>query len=174
MSTSSLSAVAAHHSAGRTRARAFVITVSDTRSLADDRSGDRIAALLEAAGQSVAGREVVRDEARAIAERVARAAGDAAVDLVLVTGGTGVAPRDVTPEAIAPLLDRRLDGFGELFRMLSFEEIGPAAMLSRACAGLIGATPVFVLPGSTAAVEMALSRLILPELGHLLALAAPR
>ncbi len=168
------SSVSAHRNAGRTQARAFVLTVSDTRSLADDRSGDRIAALLAAAGHIVAGREVVRDEAAAIAGRVARVAGDAAIDVVLVTGGTGVAPRDVTPEAIAPLFDRRLEGFGELFRMLSFEEIGPAAMLSRACAGLVGATPVFVLPGSTAAVELALGRLILPELGHLVALAAPR
>ena len=89
-------------------------------------------------------------------------------DAVLVTGGTGVSPRDLTVEALAPLFDRTLDGFGELFRMLSYAEIGAAAMLSRACAGLVGQVPVFLIPGSPSAIRLAVERLILPELGHLL------
>jgi molybdenum cofactor biosynthesis protein B len=144
-----------------------VITVSDTRTLADDSGGALVCELLEAAGHEVALREIVKDEREAIRAALARALASADCAAVVLTGGTGISPRDVTPEAVEPLLERALPGFGELFRQLSFAEIGAAAMLSRALAGLARGKPVFALPGSRAAVRLALDRLILPELGHL-------
>jgi molybdenum cofactor biosynthesis protein B len=144
-----------------------VITVSDTRSLADDTGGALVCELLEAAGHRVALRELVTDDAGAIRAALERALASAGCAAVVLTGGTGIAPRDVTPEAIGPLLDRLLPGFGELFRQLSFADIGSAALLSRAFGGLARGKPVFALPGSRAAVRLALERLILPELGHL-------
>ena len=146
-----------------------VLTVSDTRTAATDRGGPRVRALVEAAGHHVVESAIVRDAVEAIraAVRAALARGDC--DVVVLTGGTGVAPRDVTPEAVASLLERPLDGLGELFRALSFQEIGAAAMLSRATAGTIGPRALFALPGSPAAVELAITRLVLPEIGHLLA-----
>jgi molybdenum cofactor biosynthesis protein B len=147
--------------------RCAVLTVSDSRTAADDTSGDSIAEALRAAGHEVAERGIVRDDAAAIAQAVRRGIERSDVDAVIVTGGTGVSPRDVTPEAVAPLLDKVLHGFGELFRALSFEEIGAAAMLSRALAGTAGGTAVYVLPGSRGAVKLGMQRLILPELGHL-------
>jgi molybdenum cofactor biosynthesis protein B len=147
----------------------WVLTVSDTRSLEDDAGGALVAGRLEAAGHTVVGRAVVKDEAAAIERAVREALGRNDVRAVIVTGGTGVAPRDVTPEAVTPLLDRVIPGFGELFRMLSWQEIGSAALLSRARAGLAGGRVVFVLPGSRGALRLALDALILPELGHLAA-----
>ncbi len=144
-----------------------VITVSDTRTLDDDTGGALVVRLLEEAGHRVAGREIVPDDVDAIRSALEGLLARPETRAVVLTGGTGVAPRDVTPEAITPLLDRALPGFGELFRMLSFEEIGPAAMLSRATAGLIGERVVFALPGSRGALRTALEKLILPELGHL-------
>jgi molybdopterin adenylyltransferase len=144
-----------------------VITVSDTRSLADDTGGALIVELLEAAGHRVALRELVKDDASEIRAALERALASPDCRAVILTGGTGVAPRDVTPEAIEGSLARPLPGFGELFRQLSFAEIGSAAMLSRAVGGLARGKPVFALPGSRAAVRLALERLILPELGHL-------
>jgi molybdenum cofactor biosynthesis protein B len=141
-----------------------VIVVSTTRTTATDVSGARIAELFTAAGHVVGSRSVVDDDADAIRAAIAALGG---AQVVVLTGGTGVAPRDVTPEAVEPLYTRRLDGFGELFRLLSFEDVGSSAWLSRASAGLVGSTAVFVLPGSTAACELAVTRLILPELGHL-------
>jgi molybdopterin adenylyltransferase len=142
----------------------FVLTISDTRTAETDASGDAIAAALAGAGHIVAGRQIVKDDPSAVREVVAAQAGR--VDTVITTGGTGITSRDSTYEAIAGLLDKRLEGFGELFRMLSYEEIGSAAMLSRACAGTIGRAAVFALPGSEHAVRLAMSKLILPELGH--------
>ena len=144
-----------------------VITVSDTRTEADDTGGALLVELLEKAGHRVVGRAIVRDEIEAI-----RAAVDAAimrddVRVVLLTGGTGIAPRDVTPEALIPLLDRQIPGFGELFRALSYAEIGSAAMLSRALAGIARGRLVVGLPGSRAAIRLALEKLLLPELPHL-------
>jgi len=144
-----------------------VITVSDTRTEADDTGGALLVELLEKAGHRVVGRAIVRDEVEAI-----RAAVDAAimrddVRAVLLTGGTGIAPRDVTPEALIPLLDRQVPGFGELFRALSYAEIGSAAMLSRALAGIARGRLVVGLPGSRAAIRLALEKLLLPELPHL-------
>jgi molybdenum cofactor biosynthesis protein B len=155
--------------AGRPRLAFVVLTVSDTRSAATDRSGSRLAELVEAAGHGVAGRSIVRDEVEAIRAAARAALDDPAVDVVLTTGGTGVAPRDVTPEAIAPLLERELPGFGERFRALSWERIGAAAMLSRALGGVARGKAVFVLPGAPDALELALRELVLPELAHLLA-----
>jgi molybdopterin adenylyltransferase len=154
-----------HRSHAPKRLRVAVITVSDTRTLATDDSGAHIARLLEGAKHEVAAREVVPDDQARVQAALAQALDRA--DAVVLNGGTGISPRDVTIEAVEPLLDKLLPGFGELFRALSFQEIGSAAMLSRATAGVAKGKPVFALPGSPAAVLVAMERLILPELGHL-------
>jgi molybdenum cofactor biosynthesis protein B len=143
----------------------IVLTISDTRTTATDTSGDAIAQTLTGAGHTVVKRGIVRDDPEAVRQLVSAAAAD--VPLVITTGGTGITSRDSTYEAIVTLLDKRLDGFGELFRMLSFDEIGSAAMLSRACAGTIGRAAVFALPGSERAVRLAMEKLVLPEIGHI-------
>jgi molybdenum cofactor biosynthesis protein B len=145
-----------------------VITVSDTRTPESDTGGALLAERVAAAGHGVTARELVRDDVEEIRAAVRRALAREDTRAVLLTGGTGVAPRDVTPEAVRPLFERELPGFGELFRMLSFAEIGPAALLSRACAGLCAGKAIFALPGSRAAIALALDRLVLPELGHVL------
>jgi molybdenum cofactor biosynthesis protein B len=145
-----------------------VVTVSDTRTADDDTSGQRIRALLEEHGHDVAYYRIVRDEPAEIAALVHGA--PAAVEVIICTGGTGVARRDTTYEAITRLLDKEIRGFGELFRMLSYEQIGAAAMLSRATAGVAGRRVLFALPGSTKAVELAMTKLILPQLGHVVGL----
>ncbi len=160
-------APSAHRAYAPESVSCFVLTVSDSRTVESDTSGKRIQEKLEAGGHSVAERQIVSDDVDAIRAAVLHAVARPGVDAAIVTGGTGVSPRDSTPEAIAPIFDRTLDGFGELFRMLSFQEIGAAAMLSRAIAGTIGQTAVFVTPGSRAAVELAMERLILPELAHI-------
>jgi molybdopterin adenylyltransferase len=147
--------------------RCFVITVSDTRTEATDTSGRAIADLLQAAGHVVVGRTLVRDDAELVRGTVERQLANPDVQVIITTGGTGITSRDSTYEAIAGLLQKVLDGFGELFRMLSFEQIGSAAMMSRACAGLVAGRIVVSLPGSEAAVRLAMERLIIPELGHL-------
>jgi molybdenum cofactor biosynthesis protein B len=146
-----------------------VLTVSDTRDEESDRGGGRLVALIEAAGHRMAGRELVRDILHDVRDATQGALGHPTVDVLLVTGGTGVSPRDVTVEAIVPLFDKELAGFGEIFRALSYTEIGPAAMLSRATAGVIGGKAVFLLPGSPAALELAMTKLVIPEIGHLIA-----
>lgn len=155
--------------AGRPELGFALITVSDTRTASNDAGGRRLRELVETAGHRVVAAGIVADERAAIAAALEGALAQAGTDVVLLTGGTGVAPRDVTVEAVAPLLDRELPGFGELFRMLSFAEIGAAAMLSRATAGIARGRPVFLLPGSPAALGLAMERLILPEVAHLLA-----
>lgn len=155
----------AHRRTAPSSVRCFVLTISDTRTEATDTSGDAIAGLLAAAGHVLTGRTIVRDDPEAVREAIAGGRAGAA-QVIITTGGTGITSRDSTYEAIAALLDKRLDGFGELFRMLSYEEIGSAAMLSRACAGTIGRTAVFSLPGSEHAVRLAMTKLILPEIGH--------
>ncbi len=144
-----------------------VITVSDTRTLETDTGGALVVQQLEQAGHPVASREIVADESELISAALARALEADGVRAVIFTGGTGVAPRDVTPESIEPLLDRIVPGFGELFRQLSYADIGSAAILSRALAGLARGRVVFVIPGSRGAVELAMEKLILPEIGHL-------
>ena len=160
------------HGDSSRRARCLVVTVSDTRSLADDPSGDRAASLLLGAGHSVLERRLVRDERESITAVAREAIARTDVDVVVFTGGTGIAQRDVTPEALATELDKLLEGFGEAFRRLSFEEIGPAAILSRAMAGVGGGTLLFALPGSTRAVALGVERLILPVLPHALQIVA--
>ncbi len=147
-----------------------MLTVSDTRTEQTDGSGRRIRELLEGAGHTVAAYEIVKDELDEIRRRVTTLTQAETCRAILITGGTGVAARDVTCEAIDALLDKRLDGFGELFRMLSYEQIGAAAMLSRAVAGTVGRCVVYVMPGSPAAVELAMEKLILPQLGHIASL----
>lgn len=145
-----------------------LITVSDSRTAQTDSGGGRLRELVEAAGQRVASALIVPDEVAAIRSAVEAALAAEGVDLVVLTGGSGVAPRDLTPEAVSPLFEKELPGFGELFRMLSYAEIGPAAMLSRATAGVASGRAIFLLPGSPAALELAMTRLILPEASHLL------
>jgi molybdenum cofactor biosynthesis protein B len=158
-----------HRRAALAKVPTAIVSVSDTRTLETDAGGARIAELLAAAGHPVISREVVRDEPERIRGALERWLRDDAVRAVILTGGTGVAPRDVTPETVEPLLERVVPGFGELFRMLSWQDVGSAALLSRALAGIASGRVVFVLPGSRAAVELALEKLILPELGHLAA-----
>jgi len=160
---------AAHREAGPLSARIAWLTVSDTRRPEDDRSGSTGRGLVERAGHTIADYRIVADEPERIRAVVSGWLAGIDCDAVLISGGTGVSPRDRTPEALAPLLERTLDGFGEIFRVLSFERVGSAALLSRALAGVARGKPLFALPGSPAAVELALERLILPELGHLLA-----
>jgi molybdenum cofactor biosynthesis protein B len=156
-----------HRAAAPASVGCAVITVSDTRTLETDSGGALVAELLEGGGHRVLARRIVPDDAARIREALGGALGEPDCQAVLLTGGTGVAARDVTPEAVRPLLDRELPGFGELFRMLSYEEIGAAALVSRALAGLRGQQLVFALPGSRGAIRLALEKLILPELGHL-------
>ena len=154
---------AAHRKDAPASVRCFVLTISDTRTPATDASGDAIARALEGAGHVIDGRRIVRDDADAVRAAVQGALG---ADVVITTGGTGLASRDGTYEALSAIFDKAIDGFGELFRMLSYEQIGSAAMLSRACAGAIGRTAVFALPGAENAVRLAVDKLILPEIGH--------
>jgi molybdopterin adenylyltransferase len=156
-----------HKVAAPARVRVFVLTVSDTRTDATDTAGAAIIELLKAAGHHVAGKAIEKDEPARVAELVRQQAAIADVDAIITTGGTGLTSRDSTFEAIDALLIKRLPGFGELFRMLSYEEIGSAAMMSRACAGTIGKVVVISLPGSEAAVRLAMTRLVIPELTHL-------
>ncbi len=156
-----------HREAAPRQVGCFVLTVSDSRTPATDRSGKLLREQLEEAGHRLTGAEIVPDEPDRIRAAVQGALAAQGTDVVLVTGGTGVSRRDRTVDAIRPMLERELDGFGELFRALSFREIGPAAMLSRATAGVAGGRAIFVMPGSTEAVKLALNQLILPEIGHL-------
>ena len=144
-----------------------VITVSDTRTSDTDTSGRAIADLLAAAGHVVHGRSILKDEPADVAALVRQLVATGDVDVVITTGGTGITSRDSTFEAVDGLLEKRLPGFGELFRMLSYHEIGAAAMLSRATAGLAGRAVVIALPGSEAAVRLAMEKLVIPELAHL-------
>ena len=144
----------------------FVLTVSDTRTEANDTGGQAIRQLLEANGHSVTGHAIVRDDPAAVVSAVTGWLVDARTRVIITTGGTGITSRDGTFEAIDGLLEKRLTGFGELFRMLSYEQIGAAAMMSRATAGTVKGKAIFVLPGSPEAVKLAMTKLIVPELGH--------
>ncbi len=149
------------------RVRVFVLTVSDTRTDATDTAGLAIIEALEANDHVVAGKAIEKDEPGRVAELVRQQAVIGDVDAIITTGGTGLTSRDSTFEAIDALLTKRLPGFGELFRMLSYQDIGSAAMMSRACAGTIGKIVVIALPGSEKAVRLAMDKLVLPELTHL-------
>ena len=144
-----------------------MLTVSDTRTAATDKSGDAIAELLLASGHTVAGRAIVKDEPAEVLRVVNHQLGNHDVQVVITTGGTGLTSRDSTYEALVTVIDKPLDGFGELFRMLSYQDIGPAAMLSRAVAGATRGKFIAALPGSEGAVRLAMTRLLIPELPHI-------
>ena len=158
---------AEHKADAPSSVRSFIVTISDTRTEDTDTSGRAIADMLTAAGHNIVGRALVKDDAELVRETIVRQLANPDVQAIIATGGTGITSRDSTYEAIGGLLQKRLDGFGELFRMLSYEQIGAAAMMSRACAGLAVGRIIVSLPGSEAAVRLAMERLIVPELGHL-------
>jgi molybdenum cofactor biosynthesis protein B len=141
-----------------------VLTISDSRTLETDKSGACAVELLEAAGHRVAERAIVADDEVKIRQRAKEWIARADIDVVVMTGGTGITGRDVTPEAVAPLITKRIDGFGELFRALSYPDIGAATIQSRCEAGVASGTLVFILPGSTGAVRLALDKIIVPQL----------
>jgi molybdenum cofactor biosynthesis protein B len=164
------SAVAEHKAHAPARVRCVVCTVSDSKTPETDTSGRLIRELLLGAGHEVVSYHVVRDEPSEVHAVIHRACTHPGVQALIFTGGTGIAPRDQTFEAIDALLEKRLPGFGELFRLLSYQEIGSAAMLSRAQAGIRAGRAVFSLPGSPAACRLGVERLILPELSHIVGL----
>jgi len=145
-----------------------IVTVSDTRTPETDTSGQAIADLLRGEGHAVLDQRIVKDDPGMVIETMHDLAKRADVRVIVTTGGTGITSRDSTYEAVTRLLEKELPGFGELFRMLSYPEIGAAAMLTRATAGIIAGRAVFMLPGSEHAVRLALTKLILPELNHVL------
>ena len=144
----------------------FVLTVSDTRTEANDTGGQAVRDLLATNGHTVTGHAIVRDEPEMVTTTLNRWLADEGTQVIITTGGTGITSRDGTFEVVDGMLEKRLTGFGELFRMLSYEQIGPAAMMSRATAGRAHGKAIFVLPGSPDAVRLAMTKLILPELGH--------
>jgi molybdopterin adenylyltransferase len=150
-------------------ARCAIVTLSDTRTAETDKSGQKIRELLEGAGHTVGDYQLIPDDPARLEPLIHQLLANAAIDSVITNGGTGVSRRDQTIGAIEKLVEQPLPGFGELFRMLSYEQIASGAMLSRAIGGIARGKPVFALPGSTKAVELAMTKLILPELGHLLA-----
>ncbi len=157
----------AHRAAAPQQVRCAVVTVSDTRTPETDTSGALIREALERHGYTVVAYQIVPDEPERIGPLLDELAGRGDCDAILINGGTGIARRDTTYEVVAARLEKRLDGFGELFRMLSYQEIGPAAMLSRATAGVYRDRIVALMPGSPNAVRLAMERLLLPELAHL-------
>lgn len=158
-----------HRQEAPSTVRCMVVTVSDTRTPETDKSGALMRELLEEAGYVVVRYEIVKDEYDQIRVMIREAAADDRVEAILFNGGTGIAPRDTTYEAVRDSLDKEMPGFGEIFRYLSFaEDIGPAAILSRAVAGVAGGTAVFSTPGSSGAVKLAMTRIIVPELRHVM------
>ena len=160
------SSTQAHKQSAPTRLRFSVLTISDTRTRETDHSGSLLCEALTAAGHALVSRCIVPDEPLEIAAKVCELSAAESIEVLLLTGGTGISPRDRTPEAVKPLLDIELPGFGELFRMLSYAEIGAATMLSRALAGRRRGVLIFCLPGSQAAVRLAVDKILVPELPH--------
>jgi len=159
--------VGEHKAKGKHSIHCFVVTVSDTRDEATDTSGQLIKSLLTNENHQLAGYRIVKDEPDQIAELLRDALGQKGVEAIIVNGGTGISPRDGTYEVIVKLLEKRLDGFGEIFRFLSYQDIGSAAMMSRAVAGSAQGKVLISLPGSKGAVGLAMEKLILPELRHM-------
>jgi len=157
----------AHRQQSPTVVRCAVITVSDTRTMETDVGGQTIVDMLSAHGHQVVERRIVRDEPGPMRDWLTRLSQRPEVEAILLTGGTGLGSRDQTFETLNQLITKPLPGFGELFRMLSYAEVGAAAMLSRAMGGLLGRTVVLAMPGSPAGVRLAMEKLVLPELGHL-------
>jgi molybdenum cofactor biosynthesis protein B len=158
------------HQGEKASIRVVTLTISDTRTESDDKSGAVLRDLLGAAGFTVVRHAIVPDDPARVRAEIVRAVDDDHVDAVVSTGGTGIAPRDQTYEAVTALLEKTLDGFGEAFRRLSWEEIGPRAVLSRAVAGTYHTAAIFALPGSTNAVRLGVEKLIIPMLPHTAAL----
>lgn len=156
-----------HKAQGPQSVRCAIITVSDTRTLETDTGGQSVIDYLTAAGHSLAHREIIPDEPERMRLLLEALRGRDDVDAILMTGGTGVTSRDQTFETVSGLLDKSLPGYGEIFRMLSFQEIGPAAILSRATGGLMGNKVLLTMPGSPAAVRLAMEKIVIPELPHL-------
>ena len=156
-----------HKATSPASVRCYILTISDTRHALNDTSGLAISELLEGDGHDVSGRAIVRDDPDAIRAALMEQLDASTADVIITTGGTGITSRDSTYEVVCNLLEKRLEGFGELFRMLSYQEIGPSAMMSRACAGTAMGKIVVSLPGSENAVRLAMNKLLLPELGHL-------
>lgn len=155
-----------HRHAAPEHVRVAVVTISDTRTREDDTGGDTIQEMLKEAGHEVTERTIIRDEASRIRTTLVNLLARSNVDAVITTGGTGVSARDTTYEVAERMIDKKLDGFGEIFRLLSYEEIGAAAMLSRAIAGAAGTKFVACLPGSRNGVRLAMEKLIVPEIAH--------
>ena len=156
-----------HEQKGPESLNCAVLTISDTRTEETDDGGKFIAEALNASGHKVQERRIIRDESGEIKRLVSKIAGSGELHLIITTGGTGIASRDNTIQTLTPLMDKTMEGFGELFRSLSYEEIGSRAMLSRAAGGVVGNTLIFCLPGSLNAVKLGMEKLILPDLGHL-------
>jgi molybdopterin adenylyltransferase len=159
--------VAEHKAKGKKSIRCFVITVSDTRSEANDTSGQTIKSMLGAEEHQIAGYRIVEDEPAQIEALLNEALATVDVDAVIVNGGTGIAPRDGTYEVVSRLLEKKLDGFGEIFRYLSYLDIGSAAIMSRSAAGSARGKVLISLPGSKGAVTLGMEKLILPEIRHM-------
>ena len=158
--------VAKHRESAPEKVRVAVLTVSDTRTPETDTGGDAVQGALEGAGHAVVDRTIVRDDAARIRTALVNALARADVDAVVTSGGTGISARDTTYEVVDRMIEKRLDGFGEIFRMLSYEEIGAAAIMSRAVAGTVGTKLVASLPGSRNAVWLAMEKLLVPEIAH--------
>ena len=158
--------VARHRESAPEKVRVAVLTVSDTRTPETDTGGDAVQGALEGAGHAVVDRTIVRDDAARIRTALVNALARADVDAVVTSGGTGISARDTTYEVVDRMIEKRLDGFGEIFRMLSYEEIGAAAIMSRAVAGAVGTKLVASLPGSRNAVRLAMEKLLVPEIAH--------
>ena len=162
-----------HKSASPPNILCSILTVSDTRKKENDESGKLIFKLLKEADHSVSFYEVVKDDPKEIRNILLNQAENPFVQAVIINGGTGISPRDRTFEAVNPLLEKKIDGFGEIFRFISYQEIGSPAMMSRAVAGIFKGKVIFSLPGSVDAVRLAMKRLILPEIGHIVRLLNP-
>jgi molybdenum cofactor biosynthesis protein B len=156
-----------HKAAAPARVGCYVITVSDTRTDDTDTGGRAIVDLLTQAGHQIVGHAIVKDDAKQLRDCIGRQLANPAVQAIITTGGTGITSRDCTYEVVSTMLSKTLDGFGEIFRALSYEHIGAAAMMSRAVAGTVAGRVVVSLPGSEAAVRLAVEKLLVPELGHL-------
>jgi molybdenum cofactor biosynthesis protein B len=155
-----------HREAAPEKVRVAVLTISDTRTLENDTGGDIAEELLRDAGQDIVARQIVRDEVIAIRSRLIDLLARSDVDAIITTGGTGISARDTTYEVVERMIEKQLDGFGEIFRALSYEEIGAAAIMSRALAGSVGTKFIASLPGSRNAVRLAVEKLLVPELAH--------
>jgi len=156
-----------HRHAAPDHVRVAILTISDTRTPETDTGGDIIQELMQGAGHEVIGRSIVKDEAPSIRTTLVDLLADSDVDAIITTGGTGIAARDTTYEVVDRMVEKKLDGFGEIFRMLSYEEVGAAAVLSRAVAGAVGTKFIASLPGSRNGVRLAVEKLLVPEISHI-------